>query len=324
MEKKIQSKKSSPDAVEKILEEHPDVFADIINGLIYNGKDIVKPENLVDGPTAAMYKAAEGNINQKDRDVSKSDVKKGIEYAIYGAENQTSINRIMPVRIMGYDYASYDRSINKLKAQNRKEKREANYAEEIHPGQKVCPVVTLVLYFGSKRWDGPKTLHDMLDIPEALKPYVPNYSINLIEVAFLPDITIECFKSDFRLVAEFFKAKRLGKLKEWDYNKKKIIHMAELMEFFATFTNNKRFEEIKEAMVERAKKGEVTMYEPLGLVSEEELAEAEEKGKAEGRYQDVEKLISKMGLSKEEAMDTLEFTAAEVAGYEAWKTKASE
>ena len=101
-------KQSSPDKVEKILEDYGDVFADIINVLVYHGEEVVRSENLADGPTASLFKAAEGNWGQKGRDVIKMDVRNHIAYALYGLENQTAVNYVMPVRSMGYDYASYN------------------------------------------------------------------------------------------------------------------------------------------------------------------------------------------------------------------------
>ena len=43
-------------------------------------------------------------------------------------------------------------------------------------------VITLVLYFGERRWKR-RTLHDCLDIPEAVRPYVSDYRINVFEIA---------------------------------------------------------------------------------------------------------------------------------------------
>ena len=36
------------DIAEKILEDYPDVFADIVNGLLFNGKMVIRPEELED------------------------------------------------------------------------------------------------------------------------------------------------------------------------------------------------------------------------------------------------------------------------------------
>ncbi len=74
------------------------------------------------------------------------------------------------------------------------------FAEEIRPDQKLYPVVTVVLYFGTKRWDGPQTLHEMLNLPKELEPFVSDYKINLIEVAFLDEKERARLKSDFGLL----------------------------------------------------------------------------------------------------------------------------
>ncbi|HBA97934.1 MAG TPA: transposase, partial [Lachnospiraceae bacterium] len=67
------------------------------------------------------------------------------------------------------------------------------------------PVITLFLYFGYKKhWDKPRTLYGCLDIPEELKPYVNDYKINLFEIAYLTEKQVSLFKSDFRIVADYF------------------------------------------------------------------------------------------------------------------------
>lgn len=277
------SQRPGPDPTEKLLEDYEDVFADIINVLLYQGRPVVKPENLRDGPTASMYKAAEGRVNQKNRDILKFDTEHGVEIRVYGLENQTKSSNVMPVRIMGYDFSSYDRNIRKEKAKNKRLKREADYAAELWPDQKLCPVITLVLYFGTEPWSGPTSLHDMLDLPDELKEYVPDYRINLVQVAFLPDETIAQFQSDFQIVAEFFKAKRLGNSNQLRYNQKKWNHVAELLDFFQTFTGQKKYEKIKQEVIERSKKEEIVMDPIFDTVWKEGLEEGLEKGLEKGR-----------------------------------------
>ncbi|MCD8069114.1 MAG: hypothetical protein LUE87_09560 [Lachnospiraceae bacterium] len=43
-------------------------------------------------------------------------------------------------------------------------------------------MITIVLYFGQEAWDGPTTLHEMLDIPAGLKGHVNDYRPLLVEV----------------------------------------------------------------------------------------------------------------------------------------------
>lgn len=46
-----------------------------------------------------------------------------------------------------------------------------------------------------------------MDIPERLKPFVNDYKIHIVEVAFLDD-RLHHFHSDFRIIAEYFINKR--------------------------------------------------------------------------------------------------------------------
>ena len=49
------------------------------------------------------------------------------------------------------------------------------------------PVVTLVFYTGTKPWDGPLSLYDMLDVSESMKDWLlqatPDYRMNLIDAS---------------------------------------------------------------------------------------------------------------------------------------------
>lgn len=49
------------DITEKTLEAYNDVFADIVNGLLFGGEQVVKEDQLVDVQPTSMYKADEKN-----------------------------------------------------------------------------------------------------------------------------------------------------------------------------------------------------------------------------------------------------------------------
>ena len=66
------------------------------------------------------------------------------------------------------------------------------------------PVVTLVLYFGESPWREPRSLYERVSVPEALRPFVNDYRINVFEIAFMTDERIELFTSDFRIVSDYF------------------------------------------------------------------------------------------------------------------------
>ena len=44
------------------------------------------------------------------------------------------------------------------------------------------PIVTICIYYGENEWDGPRSLIDMLDIPEEFESLISDYKFNLIEL----------------------------------------------------------------------------------------------------------------------------------------------
>lgn len=58
------------DITEKTLASYNDVFSDIVNGLLFDGRPVVDPDALSDVMPHSMYKA-DGKIHEQERDVSK-------------------------------------------------------------------------------------------------------------------------------------------------------------------------------------------------------------------------------------------------------------
>lgn len=304
-------KASKPDQVEKLLEDWHDVFADIINVLVYHGDRRVCPDDLVDSPTASQYKAVSGRYEEKIRDICKKEIKEGKCYAVLGIENQTEICQTMPLRVLQYDAAMYDMLVKDLQDKNKTEGHEAKYAEVLLPGQKIPPVHTVVLYFGLKPWTGPKSLSEMLEIPEDCAMTISDYPIHIVEVAFLEDEVIEQFTSDFRVIAKFFKAKRLGTEREMMYNdNQQWNHVSEMLEFFHTFTGDERYQEYKQHLIHEAKKGEFKMCTLLDAF--------EQKGIARGHYEMAERVAKVDHIDIEAAMTKLCFSETEKRNYYNW------
>ena len=59
------------DKVEKLLEDYPDIFADIINVLIYDGKQVISPKQLSETKVRSQYKAADSTLHEQERDILK-------------------------------------------------------------------------------------------------------------------------------------------------------------------------------------------------------------------------------------------------------------
>ena len=70
------------DITERLLADHNDVFADIINGLIFKGEQKILPEDLENRQVRSQYKAAGGRLHQTERDLSKQWGRHDIRLAI--------------------------------------------------------------------------------------------------------------------------------------------------------------------------------------------------------------------------------------------------
>ena len=58
------------DITEKTLASYNDVFSDIVNGLLFDGRPVVDPDALSDVMPYSMYNS-DGKIHEQERDVSK-------------------------------------------------------------------------------------------------------------------------------------------------------------------------------------------------------------------------------------------------------------
>ena len=71
---------------------------------------------------------------------------------------------------------------------------------------KLIPVITLVIFFSLAEWDGPTSLHEMLNVKdERILALVPNYAIHLIAPSGLSDEELKKFHSSLREVLGFIK-----------------------------------------------------------------------------------------------------------------------
>lgn len=94
------------DITEKTLEAYNDIFADIVNVLLFNGKQVIMEDELKEDAPRSHYKA-EGKMHEMERDVAKFWKKQNVRIAFYGIENQTEPDRYMPPRVMEYDGTAY-------------------------------------------------------------------------------------------------------------------------------------------------------------------------------------------------------------------------
>ena len=220
------------DISEKTLLSYNDVFSDIINVLLFNGESRVRENDLEEAQSFSQYKADDGRLHEEERDVSKYWNNTGFRIACFGMENQTDPDRDMPLRVIGYDGAAYRSQLLNDVDDNGKS---ANIKQRF-------PVVSLVLYYGTKSWNRLK-LSDCMEIPEGIGDFFKDYSINLFEIAKLPIETVSKFKSDFRVVAEFF-VMTADKNADYVPTAQKIKHVDAVLKFLRVMTNDSMIDEI--------------------------------------------------------------------------------
>ena len=244
------------DITQKMLERYNDVFSDILNVLLFKGERVVAEETLIDLQTDSVLKM-DGRVRFQDRDVAKYWNNNQINIALFGLENQTKPDKLMPLRVIGYDGAEYVK-------QSRKENRH----------NEKYPVITLVLYLGyDSRWIYPKNLVEVLNIDKRLNPYINDYKINIFEIAYLDREDIDRFSSDFWILADYLYQMRVNK--SYIADKKTISHIDELLMLMSVMTGDTRFEEIIDDMNEREARN---MCEVLDIVEARGMEKGIEKG----------------------------------------------
>ena len=310
------------DLAGKTLEAIEEVFADIVNCILFDGREVIKTDELRDAEPRSQYKA-DGMYHEQGRDVAKYWHKYGIRLAFVGIENETSQSRYMPLRMISYDGGAYRAQLPKKTGISKKLRKKDEK-------RSLYPVISLVLYFGTKRkWMKNRSLKEVLTIPPEFEPYVNDYRIHVVNVAFLERHQIDRFKSDFWFVADYFW--QLRNKKEYKPNENSIKYAQQVLQMMSAMTGDKRFEKAYNKKDER-QGGEKNMCEYLDkIVAEgkregkrEGKLEGERKGKREERENGIrvlvesgselgaddnkisELIIGKYGLTAEQAMEKVE------------------
>ena len=181
--------KLKPDIVVKNYWRNNEQFADFFNAVLFDGKEIIKADEREDIDTeessilehkdyAESIGAARDNVK-----IRKKSTIYNVELVILGMEGQERIHYAMPMRVMGYDYGTYKKQYddNAKKYKNANGMSRDEYMSKMKKMDKFIPVITIVVYYGENPWDGALSLHEMLNIPKEVEPFVNDYKMHLIE-----------------------------------------------------------------------------------------------------------------------------------------------
>mgnify|MGYP004613091305 FL=1 len=304
--------KVKPDSADKVYWRQNETFADLFNAYLYNGEQVIKSEELEELDTDASDVVEIGEVKESirgARDVIKIAKKyNGVEYVLLAIENQEGIHYAMPIRVMGYDHYSYNKQYNDRKNYYKKNDiklKDDEFLSGIRKTDKFLPVITLVLYYGEKDWDGPKSLYDMLVIPDRIKHFVGNYPINIIQMKDNDLVLHNQYNVDlFKIMSIIYDTKksvaqRITALREFEANKEvdeKVIDV------IVATTNMK---------VNKKKVGEqkvCTFWEEAKKIEREDA-------RLEAQYEAIHNIMESLNMSMEQAMDVLKIPESERSKY---------
>ena len=159
----------------------------MFNAALFDGEQVLKPNDLteVDTDVSSLIKFnGHAETIQKILDVVKKTAY-GIDFVLWGLENQAKIHYAMPLRHMVGDAFSYLKEYNEIAAKNKKDghfKSSDEFLSNMRKTDRLHPVISLCVYYGEDPWDGPLCLADMLEIPEKVRPMVSDYKMNLLQL----------------------------------------------------------------------------------------------------------------------------------------------
>ena len=286
-----------------------EIFADAFNYFVYGGEQVINPESLEELDTREIdvpYGGEKGAKQpvQKTRDVIKSVIAmmdKRTAYLLLAIENQSNIHYAMPVKNMVYDALQYAKQVEEAAASHKvsgdyKGVDSDEYLSGFMKADHLLPVVTLVIYFASKEWDGPLSIHEMFAGQDArVLAFVPDYKINLIAPAAIEDSEFEKFQTTLKEVLSFIK---------YSGNADKLQEVIGIDEKFRHLGRNEV--DVLNACVNAnltMKKGEevLDVCQAIQTIADR----AAEQKRMDTLLDNVKKLMERMGWSAEQSMDVL-------------------
>ena len=177
----------------------PDIFADAINAILYDGKSVVTPERMrtIDIETQHVEER-DGDIraDARFRDLAKIVEVDDAIYCLFAIEHQSVEDYTMPLRIMEYDVREYLRQVKNNKGIQ----------------TQIKPIITIVMYWKADKWNQPVSVKDMFDKDtvrwledNGLGGYIQDYRMHLFEPCAAKEEKLEKFKTELKDVIAYMK-----------------------------------------------------------------------------------------------------------------------
>ena len=266
----------------------PDIFADAINAILYDGKSVVTPERMriIDIETQHVEER-DGDIraDARFRDLAKIVEVDDAIYCLFAIEHQSVEDYTMPLRIMEYDVREYLRQVK------------SNKGVQIQ----IKPIITIVMYWKADKWNQPLSVKDMFDKntvkwleENGLGGYIQDYRMHLFEPC--AEDNLDKFKTELKDVIAYVKYSKSTE----DYvfvDGKERLNMCEA------------FEGIKAEGIEEGRKEGIEEGRKEGI-KEGRKAELKDKYKS---WVTLSRNLEKKGMSSPEIASSLGISEAKLA-----------
>ena len=275
----------------------PDIFADAINAILYDGKSVVTPERMrtIDIETQRV-EDENGNVtaDTRLRDSAKVVEVDDAIYCLFAIEHQSVEDYTMPLRIMEYDVREYLRQVK------------SNKGVQV----RIKPIITIVMYWKADKWNQPVSVKDMFDKntvrwleDNGLGGYIQDYRMHLFEPGTVKEEDLEKFKTELKDVIAYVKySKSTEALK--GYNEK---HKPDLTKSTVTLINE--LTNSKYVFIEG--KERLDMCEAFeGLIEEGRKEELKNKYKS---WVTLSRNLEKKGMSSPEIASSLGISESKLA-----------
>lgn len=183
----------------------PEVFAELFNGYVFGGKQVIQPEDLheTDGRLRFLLTDIESKgkkstyeVIKRERDIVREVIVGGrtARLAVFGVEHQSEIDYSMVLRTLTYDTLEYLKQAKAIEREHRR-KRDVKGREFLSGFKKedeLLPTITIVFYTGKERWDAARDLKGLFGASpylEEMLPFMVAAPLNLISVYDVEDTT---------------------------------------------------------------------------------------------------------------------------------------
>lgn len=203
----------------------PRRYADLWNAGLFQGRQLLCPEDLQEGNPGSVY-GSENEYWEHTGDLAMKQFQGKQVLALWILENQENTDYHMPARIMVQEALQYARQLKDIQRENRRAYQSSRKRKPGHDSggpyykdtgeflyhfrkqDRLFPVITLAAYWGDGEWNGPLTLHDMLDLSgndelkKAFLQLIPEYPLHLINLSKLENYGL--FRTELRTLLELY------------------------------------------------------------------------------------------------------------------------